>query len=65
MKQDYEYGTLTEDFLKALPEKPMSAGEMLCGDSKPARRCRQLGVAYGTIAGPALAEAIRIKYQTA
>jgi len=60
----YEYGTLTEDFLKALPAKPMSLGEFLCGDSKPARRCRQLGAAYGSISGGAMAEAMKIKYQS-
>jgi len=60
----YEYGTLTEDFLKALPPKPMSLGESLCGDSKAARRIRQLGAAYGPVAIGALREAMRIKYQS-
>ena len=58
----YEYGTLTEDFLKALPKKPMSLGESLCGDSKAAQRIRQLGAAYGPVANGALREAMRIKY---
>ncbi len=57
----YEYGTLTEDFLKALPDVPMTPGEWF-GDSKPAKRCRQLSAAYGPIAVGALKEAIRIKY---
>lgn len=58
----YKFGTLTEEFLKVLPEKPMTVGEILCGDSKPACRCRQLGAAYGTISGGAMMEAMGIKY---
>ena len=59
----YEYGELTEEYLKALPEKPMSAGEWF-GDSKAAKRCRQLSACYGSISGGALQEAIRIKYSS-
>jgi hypothetical protein len=62
MRRQYEYGTLTEAFLKALPDKPMSLGESLCGDSKAAKRCRQLGAAYGSIAAGAMLEAMQIKY---
>lgn len=58
----YQYGTLTEEFLKALPEVPMTLSEALLGDSKAAKRCRQLGLAYGSIAQPAMLEAMRIKY---
>jgi len=60
----YIYGTLTEDFLQALPAKPMSLGEALCGDSKAVQRIRQLGAAYGPVANDALREAMRIKYQS-
>lgn len=64
MCSNFKFGTLTEDFLKVLPDKPMSVGEMICGDSKPAKRCRQLGAAYGPIAGQAMIEAMGIKYKT-
>lgn len=60
----FKYGTLTQDFLDALPGKPMTPAEWF-GDSKAAKRCRQLSGAYGSIAGGALVEACRIKYATA
>lgn len=61
-KPRYRFGMLTEDFLKALPNEPMTLGEALCGDSKAAKRCRQLSAAYGSISQPAMMEAMRIKY---
>ncbi len=59
---EYQYGHLTEEFLKALPDKQPSVGEFLVGESECAKRCRQLGAAYGSIAQPAMLEAMQIKY---
>lgn len=60
----YVYGTLTEELLTLLPDQPMSFAEALMGDSKPARRIRQLCAAYGPVSAGALQEAKQIKYTT-
>lgn len=63
-KATYQYGELTELFLKALPDTPMTLGESLCGSSKSAIRCRRISQAYGSISQFAMAEAMKIKYST-
>lgn len=58
----FVYGTLTEDFIKALPDKPMQPADWF-GDSTAAKRIRALSGAYGPISGAALTEAMKEKYR--
>ncbi len=58
----YQYGHLTEELLKLLPDEPMVIADSF-GDSVVAKRLRTMINAYGEIASHAYHEACLIKYE--
>ena len=59
---NYKYGTLTEELLRILPNKPPTMAELLNGNLPYMKRFHQMKGAYGQLALNAMEEAASIKY---